>query len=575
MSDSELASWTPLWVLLGLYVLSAGALALAGRRRASGDVLAWIPAGIERVTGVPGWAGAMMATSWFGLLFAGIGFYNDVAWHIGLGRDKELFTPPHTMIVIGLGFIALAAGIGVLFATMARVETGVRVGGLRIPWSAIPLGLLGLTALSGFPLDELWHRQYGVDVTMWSPTHLLMIVGASLSPLAGWLALGEAGVRPGDGRWARILHVAVAWLVLAGLSSVQGEFDFGVPQFQQLYLPVLIALAAAFTFVAARLVLGPGWVLLIGVLALAVRLGDRGEAGDVGVTTRSAALYIGSAVLVEVVAWLAGTRRPMRFAILAGLAVATGGLATEWAWNSNAHQPWNSSLLPEAVLVGAIAAVGAGVLGLAFAGGVLGRPVGVGAAALVAAGAAVLASLVIPLPRNVGDVTGDLTLERRGDEAVVDVRLEPRDAADDARWFQVSAWQGGGLELAEMEEVAPGHYRSDRPVPVTGDWKTLVRLHRGDEMMTVPVYLPADPEIDEPEVPAVDRRMPFESETEYLLRETEPGNALFARVVFGLLAGIVAAWVTAFAVAVARLADGGRVPGRRRTTAKAEVAQPA
>ena len=39
---------------------------------------------------------------------------------------------------------------------------------------------LGFTALGGFPLDDLWHAHYGVDVTMWSPTHLLMILGALL-----------------------------------------------------------------------------------------------------------------------------------------------------------------------------------------------------------------------------------------------------------------------------------------------------------------------------------------------------------------------------------------------------------
>ena len=37
------------------------------------------------------------------LLIAVIGFYWDVAWHIDFGRDtKNLFTPPHVMILVGL-----------------------------------------------------------------------------------------------------------------------------------------------------------------------------------------------------------------------------------------------------------------------------------------------------------------------------------------------------------------------------------------------------------------------------------------------------------------------------------------
>src|SRR5438034_419871 len=81
---------------------------------------------------------------------AGIGFYNDVAWHVGRGRDKEMFTAPHTMIIVGLGLIALAAGFGIVAATVQRVDTQLRVGALRVPWSALPLGLLGMCALAGF-----------------------------------------------------------------------------------------------------------------------------------------------------------------------------------------------------------------------------------------------------------------------------------------------------------------------------------------------------------------------------------------------------------------------------------------
>jgi hypothetical protein len=135
----------------------------------------------------------MVGTATFGLLVAGMGFYNDVAWHVGLGRDKELFTAPHTSIVIGLLFIAASSVIGVFFATATEADVGFRFRGFRIPWSAVVMGVFGFSALAGFPLDDMWHRAYGIDVTMWSPTHLLMIVGASLSPLASWLALGESG----------------------------------------------------------------------------------------------------------------------------------------------------------------------------------------------------------------------------------------------------------------------------------------------------------------------------------------------------------------------------------------------
>ena len=39
----------------------------------------------------------------------------------------------------------------------------------------------GAFALAGFPLDDLWHRMFGQDVTLWGPTHLVMINGAILA----------------------------------------------------------------------------------------------------------------------------------------------------------------------------------------------------------------------------------------------------------------------------------------------------------------------------------------------------------------------------------------------------------
>jgi hypothetical protein len=166
--------------------------------------------------------------------------------------------------------------------------------------------------------------------------------------------------------------------------------------------------------------------------------------------------------------------------------------------------------------------------------------------------------LALPMPRHVGDVTAELTVEpderdEGSSRVFVHVELDPADAADDARWFQAMSWQGGGLVIAEMERVGPGEYRSDRPLPVTGRWKTMLRLHRGGEMMAVPIYLPADEEIDEPELPAVDRTVAFAAEGDFLLRETVDGDAWFSYLVYALLAGIGVAWAVAFVLAAGRL----------------------
>jgi hypothetical protein len=408
----------------------------------------------------------------------------------------------------------------------------------------------------GFPLDDLWHAQYGIDVTMWSPTHMLMILGASFSGMASWLVLAEAGVSPRRSGWARGVHVVAAWLTLQGLVSAQGEFSFGVPQFQQLYLPVLVCVAAGFALVAIRLALGPWWALGIVVVNFALQgTGLLRLSGEGLVHTRPGATYIVSGLVVEAAARLLGTERRLRFAAASGLGVGTVGLAGEWLWNTRAYQPWRASLLPDAVILGVVAATGAAVLGAAFGSAILRQPSHrLPRPALVLAGLAVLVALAWPFPRGVGDVRADVAVRPTGaGMATVTVRLDPPDAARHARWFQATAWQGGSLVLAEMRETAPGTYQSEKPVPITGRAKTLVRLHRGAEMMAVPVRLPADPEIGKAEIPAVDRQTRFVNEQRYLLRETHGGAAWFAVVVDALLVVVAIAWVTAFAVVSQRV----------------------
>lgn len=563
LGGSALASWSPFWSLVVVFAAIVLGLFLYGRpsepRWPVLQPLSRIPNGLERLTGIPGWAGVSVGLALYGLLVAGQGFYSDVAWHIALGRDEELMTAPHSGILLGLVMILGSAVVGTLVATFERIEPALRVGALHVPVSLVPLWALGGGAVLGFPLDEVWHQEYGVDVTMWSPTHMLMILGATFTGLAAWLVLAQSGVRPTDGRWARAAHLLCGWLAVQGLLAPQGEFTFGVPQFNLLFSPILVCLAAGLGLVAFRLVHGRLWLLgFVAVNFLIQGTGFLDFGGDDSpVDTRFGATFLASALVVELVAWLAGTEDRTRYALLSGLGIGTIGLAGEWWWNADAWQPWTRALLPEAVVLGLVASLGAAVLGTAVGRALLrdqaGRPLP--RARLVVAAAACVAVLLVPMRRPTGDVEAALVVEPAGPGlATVTATLTPADAADDASWFQISAWQGGGLELAEMEPTGtPGEYRSDGPVPIDGHWKTLLRLHRGNQMMAVPIWLPADPEIDEPEVPAVDRTARFETERRYLLRETHSGSSWLSPLVHAGLAAVAGVWALAFALAVSRL----------------------
>ena len=138
--------------------------------------------------------------------------------------------------------------------------------GWRAPLGGVLIFLCGGFALLGFPLDDVWHTLFGQDVTLWGPTHVLMIGGASLATLGIWVLLVEgprpparrvAGEQPGQAAWLRLLEgPAIAGGFLLGLSTLQGEFDYGVPQFQLVYQPILLMIGAGVGLVAARIALG-------------------------------------------------------------------------------------------------------------------------------------------------------------------------------------------------------------------------------------------------------------------------------------------------------------------------------
>ncbi|HEX2191831.1 MAG TPA: hypothetical protein VHH09_01435 [Acidimicrobiales bacterium] len=565
-------SWLWLVVPIAIYCVVTLFLFAFGRSDAPGSFAGFffrqVADSLERATGFPGWAMAGVLTGLLMLGVAVMGFYWDVAWHYDFGRDKELFTPSHTMILVGLGGLFFSALVTILFASIEGVPTRFGAGPVRVPLPALLLTVFGIGGVAAFPLDALWHDAYGVDVTLWSPTHLQLMTGGALATLAVWLLLAQA--RP----WARPtplgngIHALAAGAALTGLSIYQGEFDFGGPQFQVVYLPILIAAAAGFVLVLARLALGRGGAVkaVVAFLILRVLLGLM-IGGALDHTYPDFPLYLPSALLVEAAAAWVGTRRRLQLGVVAGVLVGTVGMAAEMTWIglTRGSTDWPLFMLIEAVVLSVLAGVGAAVLGAGLGRAFperadadtegVGAASGVPVAALGLAGIAVIAALAYPVPRRVGDVDATIALQRQGDLALVDVTLRPPDAADDAIAFAVTSWQGGGTRQAELERVGPGHYRTTEALPVTGSWKTVVSLLRGDQVMAAPVYLPADPEIGAPEIPAVPSRdVSFVRNTTLLLREQHPGPAWPAVLAYSGLAVLIAAWFALIAYTAVRIA---------------------
>ena len=79
-------------------------------------------------------------------------------------------------------------------------------GGWYAPLGGIAMIASAAFALIGFPLDDVWHRIFGQDVTLWGPTHLMLIGGAGLTLIGSCILIVE-GREPAPGRrsWRTVL----------------------------------------------------------------------------------------------------------------------------------------------------------------------------------------------------------------------------------------------------------------------------------------------------------------------------------------------------------------------------------
>jgi hypothetical protein len=535
---------------------------------------------VERVAGMPARHAVPSLLGGIALQIAVLGMYWDVGYHVDHGRDQGVFTVPHMCIVVGLQLIVVSALLhGRLRGDGGRGDRRLRALRLRMSPGGVVMLVCGSVALLGFPLDAIWHALFGEDVTLWGPTHLLMIGGAGLSTLGLWMLVRQGFEVGRPRRVARRVHARVTGALLIGLSTFQAEFDFGVPQFQLLFQPVLIALAAACALVCARSLLGPWGAFRALGMFLAIRAALALFVGPVaGYTTPHFPLYIAEAAVIEVAA-LAFARRPLAFALAAGAGIGTVGLAAEWGWSHvwMAH-PWPASMLAAAVPLALAAGLGGAVLGarisqsLALEGTERAALAPIPTPAVATAAVALLAVLAIPLPRTGGDGTRAAIVPRPAGPGAVDVAvtLDPPAAARDAQWFEVLSWQGRTpghtRQVTHLRRVGPGRYESDRAIPVGGNWKSMLRLARGSHLMGLAVYLPPSPQSGRPGVAVAPRSAALTSDTFLLQREATGGPAWLQTVAYAVLAVVVAVWLAlvAWALGLAEPRDGARVRGTLR-----------
>ncbi|HSS25423.1 MAG TPA: hypothetical protein VLL82_13715 [Mycobacterium sp.] len=499
----------------------------------------------------PSWVALPVLVFTTSIICALFGFIWDVSWHIGNGRDPgPLANPAHYFIIIGLFGIFVAGMLAVVLPFDKPGPAAVRITqNWYAPVGGVLMAGCGLYAMIGFPLDDIWHRIFGQDVTLWGPTHLMMIGGAGFSLFAVLMLEREGEAAEDDavpiGPFVTFLRYLSFGGMFIGLSVYQIEYDFGVEQFRLVLQPMMIAAAAALASVAARVTLGRGAAIVAALFAITLRGVVALLVGPIlGAPVNWFPLYLGPALVVELLALTPLIKRPMAFGAVAGLAVGTVGLWLESLWiGAVYHYPWPISMWGEALAMAVPVAVLTGLCGALF-GMVLsgrrlpGRGIGISvvAAAVLVIGGAVANGLHIVVPQK---DTATITLtdlpSPPGQRMVsADVLITPPNlVSDHPNWLTILSWQGRmensrGLVIDRLDRVGPGHYRSTMPVPVWGSWKTLLRVQDGYTMTAVPVYEPEDAAIPAPEVPALaSTTRPFVQEITILQRERDQNSPVW------------------------------------------------
>jgi hypothetical protein len=157
-----------------------------------------------------------------GKLLGAWGLTWDIQWHLLIGRDT-FWIAPHLMMYGGVTAGLLVAFAVLALDTAAAHREGPPPGAITVAGFTSTRGLhlaawgVGLVILAA-PIDDLWHRLFGLDVTLWSPPHLLGLLGSAVNTLGTLVIATE--VYPA-GRWPRLVTLLLgSGLLYGGLRVV-------------------------------------------------------------------------------------------------------------------------------------------------------------------------------------------------------------------------------------------------------------------------------------------------------------------------------------------------------------------
>jgi hypothetical protein len=235
-----------------------------------------------------------MYTGWLvAFLLKMLGSSWDVSWHFRWLRDD--LAPPHLLNSVGTGVV--------IALVVAHSYSGYAVDRRALRLMQVGIGLF----LVAIPLDIVNHRINGLDITSWSPTHMLLYLGTAIM-LAG--ALRGWWLYAAPGRTRSVISLGLWLFFLENVLFPNQHQEYGVLALRDYVAghttaePSLLDFAASQGQTPTQFMLPvpswvhPAWLVCAGLLTLVVA---RKVVGLRWTATALAGAYLG----YRCVAWLA------------------------------------------------------------------------------------------------------------------------------------------------------------------------------------------------------------------------------------------------------------------------------
>lgn len=293
-------------------------------------------------------AGGLLFLAYAGGALSMWGVYFDTSWHRTLSRDS-FFSLPH-LCIYGGGAVVLAAAVAsIVGATRGRLPdlggTVLHAGPLRLPLG-FTLGAVGVMIVGGIaaPMDAWWHATFGKDVLIWSPPHLVAVLGGATAATG---VLFAAAAQRGRGVLAHRLPWKLAMVLplvdlLHRVHWTLAHYTMTPATRTPAFYPFLVALGVPMVLVAAARVGGPWLPAMAAALFLAATV-----VVDLALYAIAFERYTITPVLlvpalaVTALYARAGAPASRRAAVGAGVAFALVFVAMETLWMAaGVGRPW-------------------------------------------------------------------------------------------------------------------------------------------------------------------------------------------------------------------------------------------